>query len=196
MNYNNLLLYPSQMALINTTHIKWMKEALKVAKMALTDFKEVPVGCVIVYNDDLIIASSHNKTNLLKNPTRHAEFEAIDIAFEWCKQNNLKWEDVFKKSTLYVTCEPCIMCASALRQVNLVNCVYGCNNERFGGCDSVLNVATDDNYNEGNSLKICKGICDDSAIKLLQLFYTYENPSAPEPRNKSNRKKPILNEID
>lgn len=184
------------MALNNTNHVKWMKEALKVGKMALNDFKEVPVGCVIVHNDETIIASSHNKTNLLKNPTRHAEFEAIDTALEWCNKNNLNWQEVFKKSTLYVTCEPCIMCASALRLVNLVNCVYGCNNDRFGGCDSVLNIATNDNDNQGGSLNIIKGVCEESAIKLLQLFYTFENPAAPEPRCKSNRKKPVLDELE
>lgn len=179
----------------NTNHFKWMKEALKVAKMALDDFKEVPVGCVIVHNDENIIARSHNKTNFLKNPVRHAEFEAIDLALDYCKENNLNPKDLFSQSTLYVTCEPCIMCASALRQVNLVNCVYGCSNERFGGCDSVLNIATSTEMdNQGNKLKIVKGVCEESAIKLLQLFYTFQNPSAPQPKKKEKRKKPILNE--
>ena len=58
------------------SHLKWMKEALNVANKALA-FKEVPVGCVIVYEDTSIIGQGHNLTNVLKNPTRHAEFEAI-----------------------------------------------------------------------------------------------------------------------
>lgn len=62
--------------LSSANHIKWMKEALSVAKKALMA-KEVPVGCVIVYNDETIIGSGHNLSNLLKNPTRHAEFSAI-----------------------------------------------------------------------------------------------------------------------
>jgi tRNA-specific adenosine deaminase 2 len=143
-----------------------------------------------VYKDQEIIARAHNKTNLLKNPTRHAEFEAIDQVLAWCSTQNLNMTEVMSDSCLYVTCEPCIMCASALRQVNLVNCVYGCNNERFGGCESVLNVAT--GINEGPELKLVRGVCEESAIKLLQLFYTYQNPSAPEPRNKANRKRPSL----
>ena len=75
------------MALVisSSNHLKWMREALSVARRAL-DFKEVPVGCVIVYNDgdegcnkkdSLIIGQGHNLTNVTKNPTRHAEFEAI-----------------------------------------------------------------------------------------------------------------------
>ena len=62
--------------LVSSSHLKWMKEALEVAKKAL-EFKEVPVGCVIVYNDATVIGKGHNLTNVLKNPTRHAEFEAI-----------------------------------------------------------------------------------------------------------------------
>ena len=66
----------------SSNHLKWMREALNVARRAL-DYKEVPVGCVIVYdvieckNESLIIGQGHNLTNVTKNPTRHAEFEAI-----------------------------------------------------------------------------------------------------------------------
>lgn len=177
--------------LLNNTlnHLKWMKEALNVAKKALA-FKEVPVGCVIVHNDELIIGQGHNLTNFLKNPIRHAEFEAIDEAFKWCNENNQNWREIFPKAVLYVTVEPCIMCASALRQVNLVNCVYGCSNERFGGCGSVLDIASgnNDTLNDGLELNIVKGICEEQAIKLLQSFYVCENPFAPEPKSKENRK--------
>ncbi|CAF0829994.1 unnamed protein product [Brachionus calyciflorus] len=174
--------------------IKWMKEALNVGKKAL-DVKEVPVGCVIVYQDKEIIGRGHNLTNILKNPTRHAEFQAIDEAFEWCRKNEKNWLNVFEQAVLYVTCEPCIMCASALRRVNLVNCVYGCSNERFGGCGSVLNISTSNNeeLNFGKNMTITKGVCEDLAIKLLQSFYACENPFAVEPKSKENRTKPELN---
>ena len=111
-----------------------------------------------------------------------------DEAFEYCKQNNLKWKEIFPNSTLYVTCEPCIMCASALRLVNLVNCVYGCSNERFGGCGSVLNIDSQENHVA--KLSVLRGVCSDEAINLLKMFYACENPFAPEPRNKENRIKP------
>lgn len=174
-------------------HTKWMMEALNVAKKAL-DLKEVPVGCIIVNENENIIGKGHNMTNILKNPTRHAEFQAIDEALEWCKTNGLEWKSVLSKSFLYVTCEPCIMCASALRRVYLTNCVYGCSNERFGGCGSVLEISSSKNgQNYGYDLKIIKGICEELSIKLLQSFYACENPFALEPKSKENRIRPELN---
>lgn len=173
-------------------HIKFMKEALNVAKKAL-DLKEVPVGCIIVNENQEIIGQGHNLTNILKNPTRHAEFQAIDEAFEWCETNGQDWKQVLSRSILYVTCEPCIMCASALRRVNLKNCVYGCSNERFGGCGSVLDISSSNNYlNFGQDLNLIRGVCEDFAIKMLQSFYACENPFALEPKSKENRTKPEL----
>lgn len=171
--------------------IKWMKKALLVAKSAL-ELKEVPVGCVLVYKNESIIGQGHNLTNLTKNPTRHSEFIAIDEALKWCSDRSLVWQDVFKETTLYVTCEPCIMCASALRVVHISDCVYGCSNERFGGCGSVLNV-NDDANNAGPVLNVTKGVCSELAIKLLQAFYSNENPFAPEPKVKENRVKTSVN---
>ena len=170
------------------SHLKWMDEALEVAKLALT-VKEVPVGCVIVYNNEVVIGRGHNQTNLLKNPARHAEFEAFDEALEWCRLNKpeLTADEVLRQSTLYVTCEPCIMCASAIRKMEIPACVYGCNNERFGGCGSVLDIASGDG-SEGAELKLVKGVCANKAINLLQTFYTQENPFAPNPKTKDNRK--------
>jgi tRNA-specific adenosine deaminase 2 len=164
-------------------HTKWMLEALDVAKSALK-LKEVPVGCIILSENDVIIGRGHNMTNLKKNPTRHAEFESIDQVFEWCKKENKDWKDVFSKSKLYVTCEPCIMCASALKLLNIKYWVYGCSNDRFGGCGSVLNIATDNQ----DSQTIIKGICKEEAIKLLQSFYDETNPFAPEPKIKDKKK--------
>lgn len=92
---------------MNSIHSKWMKEALKLAKQAL-DLKEVPVGCVLIYKNE-IIGKGFNQTNIKKNATRHAEFEAIDMAFDWCEKANLNKDIVFAESELYVTCEPCIM---------------------------------------------------------------------------------------
>jgi tRNA-specific adenosine deaminase 2 len=162
-------------------NLKWMKEALSVAKLAF-NLKEVPVGCVIVYNE-IIIGKGHNLTNTKKNATRHAEFEAIDDAIEWCNKNALKHEIIFPQSSLYVTCEPCIMCASALKLINLKKWVYGCSNDRFGGCGSVLDIVKDNK----NEFEVISGVCEESAINILKLFYTIENPNAPEPKSKAHR---------
>jgi tRNA-specific adenosine deaminase 2 len=178
--------------------VKWMKQALNVARSALVA-KEVPVGCVIVHNDDVIIGRGHNQTNATKNPTRHAEWEAIDEAIGWCKINELDFKDVLSRATLYVTCEPCIMCASALRLMHLKHVVFGCNNDRFGGCGGVLDLTGNDLVtgapNQGSDLTITKGVCAEEAIKLLQSFYACENPFAPDPKQKENRKKPDLEGI-
>ena len=165
-----------------------MQEALNVAKTALV-LKEVPVGCIIVNKDDLIIGTGHNLTNLTKNPTRHAEFVAIDEALKHCQDNELDWKEVMFNSRLYVTCEPCIMCASALIKVNIKNWIYGCSNDRFGGCGSVFDLAQEAQVN------VVKGVCEEDAIKLLQSFYTYENPFAPEPKSKENKKKTNLDNV-
>ena len=81
------------------------------------------------------------------------------------------------------------MCASALRLVNIANCVYGCSNERFGGCGSVLNISSNinDADNEGIDLNVTSGICKEESINLLKMFYACENPFAPEPKSKENR---------
>lgn len=169
-------------------HTKWMGEALEIGKLAL-NLKEVPVGCILLNEDDVIIGKGHNLTNLSMNPTRHAEFNAIDEARHWCVENKRDWIDVFSKSTLYVTCEPCIMCASALRLAHITKWVYGCSNDRFGGCGSVLNIHTDDPMmaRDGTGVDIIKGIEQEKAIELLQMFYACENPFATEPKPKPNK---------
>uniref|UniRef100_A0A8C9G280 CMP/dCMP-type deaminase domain-containing protein n=1 Tax=Pavo cristatus TaxID=9049 RepID=A0A8C9G280_PAVCR len=75
---------------------------------------EVPVGCLLVY-DGAAIGKGRNEVNETKNATRHAEMVAIDQVLEWCQQHKKDHEEVFSHSVLYVTVEPCIMCAAALR---------------------------------------------------------------------------------
>lgn len=172
-------------------HTKWMHEALEVGKLAL-NLKEVPVGCIILSQDDIIIGKGHNLTNLSMNPTRHAEFNAIDEGMKWCNDHHFNWIDVFSKSTLYVTCEPCIMCASALRRMHINTWVYGCSNERFGGCGSVLDIHRDESLTYKGTVEIVKGIEEEKAIKLLQSFYACENPFASEPKLKEKNRKEII----
>ncbi|KAF0982869.1 hypothetical protein FDP41_010848 [Naegleria fowleri] len=121
----------------STQDEQFMEEALNMARKALNEF-EVPVGCVITYENN-IIGRGYNKTNQTKNATRHAEFEAFDDIF-----NNfshlLTDASFFTKCTLYVTVEPCVMCASALLILKIGKVICGCMNERFGGCGSVLNI--------------------------------------------------------
>jgi len=162
---------------------RWMLEALKLAQNAL-DKQEVPVGCVIVHNDSHIIASGQNEPVRLRNATRHAEMCALDSLFS---QNDLSNSlKLLAESTLYVTCEPCMMCAGALRLAGLTKVIYGCSNDRFGGCGSVLNIAKD-SMSDIPPLQCSSGLEADEAMRLLKLFYLNTNVNAPEPADKSKR---------
>ena len=155
-------------------HKKWMSEALKMAEFALRH-KEVPVGCVIVY-EGAIIAKGCNEVNATRNSTRHAEMIAIDQLLEYSSKLKLLSSDICKDVTLYVTVEPCIMCAYALRIARISRIVFGCSNERFGGCGSVLNVYDNKTLQKGSST-IHEGVLKDDAITLLHKFYEGENPN-------------------
>ncbi|KAI7903107.1 cytidine deaminase-like protein [Cokeromyces recurvatus] len=112
---------------------EFMREALIVAQEAY-DNLEVPVGCVFVLDNEKVIARGRNRPNESLNATRHAEIEAIDLIL---KEND---KSIFEKIDLYVTVEPCIMCASALRQIGIRHVYFGCGNEKFGGNGSVFNI--------------------------------------------------------
>ena len=101
------------------------------------------MGCIMVYKNQ-VIGTGRNEVNETKNATRHAELVAIDQVKLWSENRCLRFEDVISECSLYVTVEPCIMCASALRYLNVPKVVFGCANERFGGCGSILNIHTDD----------------------------------------------------
>lgn len=151
------------------------------------DAGEVPVGCAFVL-DGVVIAKARNRTNELRNSTRHAELEAIDYILSTPSLTPTSSLDPLPLSTttLYVTVEPCIMCASALRQMGIKEVYYGCGNERFGGCGSVLSVNDDEDLNHPQYPAVM-GYLRDEAIMILRRFYLTENKNAPVPRAKTNR---------
>ena len=102
----------------------FMKEALKEAQMALSE-NEVPIGAVLVSNQQ-IIARAHNMTQALNDATAHAEMLAITAA------ENFLGSKYLNECTLYVTLEPCVMCAGASYWSRLGKLVYGASDERFG----------------------------------------------------------------
>ncbi|XP_019063352.1 tRNA-specific adenosine deaminase 2 [Fukomys damarensis] len=157
---------------------KWMEEAMLMAKDALKN-TEVPVGCLMVYNHE-VVGKGRNEVNQTKNATRHAEMVAIDQVLDWCHQNGRSPCAVFEHTVLYVTVEPCIMCAAALRLMKIPLVVYGCQNERFGGCGSVLDVASADLPNTGRPFQCLPGYQAEEAVELLKAFYKQENPNAPK----------------
>lgn len=164
---------------------EWVDSAFTLAKEAL-EVGEVPVGCVIVLDkDNIIIGRGRNRTNETKNATMHAEMVAINEALVWC--NDKPYQEILSRCSVFVTVEPCIMCADALKQLNIKRIVFGCRNERFGGIGSVVNIFQDDKTTE-----ITEGIKADEAITLLKQFYMAENPNAPESKRLSKCRKQRL----
>lgn len=161
-------------------HFKYMQMAVAYGAVALEN-KEVPVTAVLVHNESKeVLFKAHNMTNITLNGTAHAEFIIYKHLMEMYPDSHLeKW----KKSTLYVTVEPCIMCASMLDQVGISTVVFGCPNERFGGNGSVFNIRYNSNY------KIIPGVCHKDGISLLRQFYINENDRSP---NSINKKKRVL----
>eukprot|EP00921_Rhytidocystis_pertsovi_P014013 GHVQ01022824.1.p1 GENE.GHVQ01022824.1~~GHVQ01022824.1.p1 ORF type:complete len:234 (-),score=38.98 GHVQ01022824.1:979-1680(-) len=156
--------------------------------------REVAVGCVIVdKRDKKIIAKASNQTNKMLNATRHCELVAIDKVM--LAYGNL---DILRVSDLFVTCEPCIMCTVALQLVNIRRVFYGCRNDRFGGCGSIMSlhlpssrwsaVKEEKDIKDSSKqrqpclqgLECTGGIMKDEAVLLLQSFYSRGNPNAPD----------------
>ncbi|ODV94241.1 hypothetical protein PACTADRAFT_25085, partial [Pachysolen tannophilus NRRL Y-2460] len=176
-------------------HFEFMEEALKLSEKAL-EFNEVPVGCVFVLDGKEIIGRGMNATNESLCGIRHAEFVAIDEILQ--KYSNIYQtndeiiENVFSNCELYVTVEPCIMCASALRQLKIKRVIFGCGNDRFGGNGTVVscNKGFPKNHNSNNYPKEYSsypGILNKKAVLMLRKFYLQENDKAPDPQVKKNR---------
>ncbi|KAF8516633.1 cytidine deaminase-like protein [Gautieria morchelliformis] len=168
-------------------HLSWMDLAIKMAEEALQS-QEVPVGCVFV-RDGVAIAKARNRTNELRNATRHAELEAIDaiISNPALKPTDRRGAQLLSETILYVTVEPCIMCASALRQVGIKEVYFGCRNDRFGGCGGVLGVNQSIPHPTLPPYPARGGLRREEAIMLLRRFYITENVHAPIPKSKANR---------
>ncbi|XP_038699486.1 tRNA-specific adenosine deaminase TAD2-like isoform X3 [Tripterygium wilfordii] len=155
-----------------------MELALEQAKNAL-QFLEVPVGCVIV-EEGKVIAAGRNRTTETRNATRHAEMEAIDILLEqWQKDrlSELEVSEKFSKCNLYVTCEPCIMCAAALSILGIKEVYYGCANDKFGGCGSIFSLHLSSfephsgDFPQRKGFKCTGRVMASEAVSLLRSFY-------------------------
>ncbi|MBR5598038.1 MAG: tRNA adenosine(34) deaminase TadA [Lachnospiraceae bacterium] len=142
-------------------HIKYMKEALKQAKKAYA-LGEVPIGCVIVY-DDQIIARGYNRRNTDKNTLAHAEITAINRASK--KIGDWRLEGC----TLYVTLEPCQMCSGAIVQSRITNVVMGCMNPKAGCGGSILNILEMPEFN--HQVNVTRGVMEEECSQILQEFF-------------------------
>ncbi len=138
-----------------------MQEALKEAEMAFRE-DEVPVGAVIVHQGK-IIARGHNQVERLKDPTAHAEIIAITSAANYL---GTKW---LNRVSLYVTIEPCSMCAGALVLARIKNLYFGASDPKTGACGSVTNIVNHGKLN--HRVKVTKGILKSECSSLLKEFF-------------------------
>ncbi len=140
---------------------KYMKAALQQAKKAYA-LDEVPIGCVIV-RDGKIIARGYNRRNTDKNTLAHAELSAIRRASK--KTGDWRLEEC----TMYVTLEPCQMCAGAIVQSRMQRVVIGAMNPKAGCAGSVLNLLDMDAFN--HQVVITKGVCEKECSDMLSEFF-------------------------
>ncbi|GIL97785.1 hypothetical protein Vretimale_3333 [Volvox reticuliferus] len=156
--------------------------------------REVPVGCVVV-RDGEVIGRGHNLTNKTRNGTRHAEIIAID---QMLAVSNGSVQDAgFERCDLYVTVEPCIMCAGAISLLGFRQVYFGCGNDRFGGCGSILPInhegcgpctrQTPAGYHAGRGFPAKGGLFAEEAVEMLREFYAAGNPCAPRPHRPVRR---------
>ena len=139
----------------------FMGEALKQAHRALED-DEVPVGAVIVF-DNKIIAKAYNQVETLKDPTAHAEMIAITQA---CNSLSQKW---LLNCSLYVTLEPCSMCAGALVLSRINKIIYGAKDPKAGACGSILNIAGNNKLN--HKIEVGNGLLTQECGAILSEFF-------------------------
>ena len=139
----------------------FMKAALKEAERAF-EKDDCPIGAVIV-KDNQIVARAHNQVELLKDPTAHAEMIAITQAASTVGHERLL------DTTIYVTLEPCAMCAGALVLARVKRLVFGARDLKAGACGTLYNIAQDDRLN--HRLEVVSGLMAEQSQSLLQEFF-------------------------
>lgn len=150
------------MAALKNIQEKYMKEALKQAKKAYA-LGEVPIGCVIVH-EGKIIGRGYNRRNTDKCALAHAEISAIK------KASKIIGDWRLEECTLYVTLEPCQMCAGAIIQARIPEVVMGCMNPKAGCAGSVLNILNTPQFN--HQAVAFSGVLEQECSDLLKLFFT------------------------
>jgi tRNA(adenine34) deaminase len=143
-------------------HVLHQEMALQEALLAY-DEQEVPIGCVIVHVEHGVIARAHNQREQLQDPTAHAEMIAITQAAAHLRSWRL--EDCI----LYVSLEPCPMCAGAIVQARIPLVVYGCTDPKAGACHTLFNITEDERLN--HRCRVIGGVLADQAAGLLRRFF-------------------------
>ncbi|GAB4256946.1 MAG: tRNA adenosine(34) deaminase TadA [Thermincola ferriacetica] len=147
---------------MNEKHIQYMQLALEEARAAFK-LGEVPIGAVIVIGDD-VVARAHNMKEQWKDATAHAELVAIKEAVQ--KLGHWRY---LKDAALYVTIEPCPMCAGAMVQSRIEKVVYGAADPKAGAMGSLMNLAQDPRLN--HRVEVVAGVLEEECSKLMKAFF-------------------------
>ena len=150
---------------MNSTHFPrheyFMRLALREAKRA-ADHGDVPVGCVVVLDGE-VLAAAGNERELRQSPLAHAEILAIEQAAVRMRTWRLL------NTVIYVTLEPCPMCAGAIVQARIPHLVYGAIDEKAGAAGTLYNLCNDSRLN--HRVEVTGGVLDDEAIAILREFF-------------------------
>ena len=146
---------------IMTVQEKYMKAAIQQAQKALK-LNEVPIGCVIVYNDK-IIGRGYNRRNTDKTALGHAEITAIRKASKYLGDWRLE------QCTMYITLEPCQMCSGAIVQARIPTVIIGAMNPKAGCAGSIINLLQMQQFN--HQVEIEKGVLEEECTSLLTNFF-------------------------
>ncbi|MBI2429626.1 MAG: nucleoside deaminase [Ignavibacteriales bacterium] len=144
-----------------TIHERWMALALKEAVRAYDD-DEVPVGAVIIHKN-IVIAKGYNQVEKMRDPTAHAEMLALTAAAAHLENKFLK------DCVLYVTMEPCPMCAGAIVLSRIPTIVFGCYDPKMGASGSVLNITENKKLN--HHVHVVGGVMDAECGSLVKEFF-------------------------
>ncbi len=152
-----------------TQHEQWMKQALREAERAYEQ-DEVPVGAVVVQNGT-IIGRGHNQIERLQDPTAHAEMIAITAATNHLQSRRLD------ECILYVTLEPCPMCAGGIVLSRIPTLVFATFDPKAGACGTLYNIVHDRRLN--HTVHVISGVCDRESEELLRGFFGRVRKVAP-----------------
>lgn len=154
---------------MNTNDDYFMRIAIEQAKIA-EENGDVPIGAIIVYENQ-IIGKAYNQREQLKDPTAHAEIIALTQAAAFLESWRLNG------CTMYVTLEPCPMCAGALVLARIDRLVYGCDDPKTGAVKSLYNIVQDERLN--HRLEVSTGILEKECSQLLQNFFEQRRKKSP-----------------
>lgn len=152
---------------------RFMRVAIEAAGIA-EENGDVPIGAVIVYKSQ-IIGKAYNQREQLKDPTAHAEIIALTQAAAFLESWRLNG------CTMYITLEPCPMCAGALVLARMDRLVYGCDDPKTGACKSLYNIVQDERLN--HKLEVISGVLEEQCREQLQGFFARRRQE-----NKNNNK--------